>query len=219
MPRSLSKARFFDHVARRGLWAGFTPPDRPKLRRLLRCLELRPGMTVLEPGCGTGRLTVELARAVGATGRVLANDISPEMLRRARARRLGRPVRWLPGPAEALRLPPVSVDRIVCFQSFPHFDDKSVVLERFRCMLRPGGLLAIVHFASRRRINRIHSEAESPVARDLIPPAREMRRLLRDAGFRVESLVSARDSYWLLARVTSPRPRAPKTTPVAPRRP
>lgn len=38
------------------------------------------GMTVLEPGPGMGFFTVELARLVGASGRVVAVDIQPKML-------------------------------------------------------------------------------------------------------------------------------------------
>jgi SAM-dependent methyltransferase len=40
----------------------------------------RPGMTVLEPGPGMGFFTLELARLVGGSGRVIAVDIQPRML-------------------------------------------------------------------------------------------------------------------------------------------
>ena len=56
---------------------------------------VREGMTVLEPGPGMGFFTLELARLVGPTGRVLAVDIQPRMLaslkrRAARAGLLNR---------------------------------------------------------------------------------------------------------------------------------
>jgi ubiquinone/menaquinone biosynthesis C-methylase UbiE len=45
---------------------------------------LRPfvseGMTVVEPGCGMGFFTIELARLVGSSGRVVALDLQPRML-------------------------------------------------------------------------------------------------------------------------------------------
>ena len=47
---------------------------------------VRPGMTVLEPGPGMGFFTLELARLVGATGRVIAVDIQPRMLDALRLR-------------------------------------------------------------------------------------------------------------------------------------
>ena len=47
---------------------------------------VRQGMTVLEPGPGMGFFTLELARLVGATGRVVAVDIQPRMLARLKRR-------------------------------------------------------------------------------------------------------------------------------------
>ncbi|HEV2447121.1 MAG TPA: methyltransferase domain-containing protein [Candidatus Sulfopaludibacter sp.] len=42
--------------------------------------QVRAGMTVLEPGPGMGFFTLELARQVGAAGRVIAVDIQPRMI-------------------------------------------------------------------------------------------------------------------------------------------
>jgi SAM-dependent methyltransferase len=56
---------------------------------------LRPfvseGMTVVEPGCGMGFFTIDLARLVGPSGRVVALDLQPRMLSGLvrRARRAG----------------------------------------------------------------------------------------------------------------------------------
>ena len=47
---------------------------------------VREGMTVLEPGCGMGFFTLEIARRVGAAGRVVAVDVQERMLSRLRAR-------------------------------------------------------------------------------------------------------------------------------------
>lgn len=47
---------------------------------------VREGMTVLEPGPGMGFFTLELARRVGASGRVVVVDIQPRMLARLKRR-------------------------------------------------------------------------------------------------------------------------------------
>jgi SAM-dependent methyltransferase len=47
---------------------------------------VREGMTVLEPGPGMGFFTLELARRVGTSGRVVAVDIQPKMLDRLKRR-------------------------------------------------------------------------------------------------------------------------------------
>ena len=66
-------------------WLGYLLAS--PLRRLMqdpaRILEpyVREGMTVVEPGPGMGFFTVELARRVGVSGRVIAVDLQPRMLR------------------------------------------------------------------------------------------------------------------------------------------
>ena len=52
---------------------------------------VREGMTVFEPGPGMGYFTLELARLVGPTGRVVAVDLQPQMIAglRRRAERAG----------------------------------------------------------------------------------------------------------------------------------
>ncbi|MDA8126147.1 MAG: methyltransferase domain-containing protein [Deltaproteobacteria bacterium] len=59
--------------------------DNP-LRRLIHDPErmlspfIRPGLTVVDIGCGMGYFTIGLARLVGPEGRVIAVDLQPQML-------------------------------------------------------------------------------------------------------------------------------------------
>ena len=52
----------------------------------LRLAGLRPGMRVLDAGCGPGDVSFIAARLVGPTGTVLGVDAAPEMIELARAR-------------------------------------------------------------------------------------------------------------------------------------
>ena len=56
---------------------------------LVERMDLKPGMRVLDVGCGPGRLTIPLAKHVGPTARVTAFDIQERMLQ-ALARLVGR---------------------------------------------------------------------------------------------------------------------------------
>jgi ubiquinone/menaquinone biosynthesis C-methylase UbiE len=49
---------------------------------------VREGMTVLEPGPGMGFFTLELARLVGGSGRVVAVDVQPRMIAKLKRRAL-----------------------------------------------------------------------------------------------------------------------------------
>lgn len=62
----------------------FLPP-------LLRAARLAPGMRVLDIAAGTGIAAEAAAEAVGLSGHVMAADISPAMVGRARERLGGRP--------------------------------------------------------------------------------------------------------------------------------
>jgi ubiquinone/menaquinone biosynthesis C-methylase UbiE len=57
-------------------------------RRLLEPY-VRAGTTALDFGCGPGFFTLELARLVGSSGRVIAADLQPGMLERVRAKTRG----------------------------------------------------------------------------------------------------------------------------------
>lgn len=199
------KADFFDAQAR-APWADneYTLEEMEKVRRLLRLLPNKQGLTLLEPGCGTGRLTVELAEAVAPGGSVMALDISPRMVEVAK-QRLGRcnNAEVLTVELESRILPERAFDAVVCHQVFPHLNDKPRALERMACLLKPQGHLIISHFIGREEINDVHRKAGTVVEHDLLPDAAEMRELLEAGGFDVLELVDMPDFYMLSACLKS----------------
>src|ERR1035438_767577 len=50
----------------------------------LDAIGTKPGMVVADVGAGTGYMSLRMAKRVGPTGKVFANDVQPEMLRRLR---------------------------------------------------------------------------------------------------------------------------------------
>lgn len=87
------------------------------LRQLETDLSLaKPGDTVLEIGCGTGTLTLALARRVGTGGTVHGVDIAPEMIRVAGRKnaRAGSPAAFQVGPIDRLPFPDATFDVVVC---------------------------------------------------------------------------------------------------------
>ena len=73
----------------RQLAAGYDASSRRELPLRLRTidlLQLRPGQNVLDVACGTGLSFAPLHERVGATGRVVGVEVSPEMAELARAR-------------------------------------------------------------------------------------------------------------------------------------
>jgi SAM-dependent methyltransferase len=100
---------------------------------------------VLEIGCGVGRMTRGLAARAGS---VVALDVSPEMLARARAYNPELPnVDWVLGDGVSLRgLPDASVDACVSVLVFQHIPEPEVTLGYVRevgRVLRAGGWAAL----------------------------------------------------------------------------
>ena len=111
---------------------------------LRETLPLAPDMDVLDFGCGTGVLTVELCRWAR---RVTAVDRSPEALVQAAARaaREGRDnVTFLEADLQALPVPEASFDLVVASQCLHHVESPAAVLREAARILRPGGRLAVL---------------------------------------------------------------------------
>lgn len=194
-----SLGRYFDGCASSGIMDAFTPEEESRLRRAEKRWAIRRGQRVLEAGCGSGRLTERLARAVGRAGAVLAFDLSDLMIRKAAGRRLPRQALLIRASAHRIPAPPGSFDSAICFHALPHFENLPRALEEFSRVLKKGGTLWIEHLKSRAAINKIHRGAGPEIRSHLIPPAATLRKLLRSAGLRVKRLRDSPRGYSLLA--------------------
>ncbi|GAB4194682.1 MAG: malonyl-ACP O-methyltransferase BioC [Wenzhouxiangellaceae bacterium] len=119
-----------------------------RLLELPQLTEVQP-QTVVDSGCGTGRLT-EVLKQRWPKARVVGVDWAPGMLQQARRRsRWRRPIEWLCADLTALPLAPASVDLLVCNLALQWHNDVAGVFNRWRRVLRPGGLLIFATFGPR----------------------------------------------------------------------
>ena len=201
-----NKAAFFDEQVS-APWAAdeYGADEEPKVARLFSLGELALGQRVLEPGCGTGRLTKLLGELVGRRGRVVAMDISRAMFEACRLRVARLPqVEVHHAALEDLPATSGGYQRIVCHQVFPHFDDQAAATARMAELLEPGGLLLVVHFISQAEVNDLHRKAGTAVERDLLPSPGDMRNLMREAGLTPLALVDDELGYFFKARREGP---------------
>jgi ubiquinone/menaquinone biosynthesis C-methylase UbiE len=104
---------------------------------------LRPGLDLLDVGCGPGTITADLARRVGP-GRVIGIDRAPEVLERARAYVAAQnlQVELRMGDVYRLDYADASFDVVHAHQVLQHLSDPVRALREMRRVLRPGGVVA-----------------------------------------------------------------------------
>jgi ubiquinone/menaquinone biosynthesis C-methylase UbiE len=186
----------FDDVKR---WAAvFDDPGRDAWQRpadVVVLLRLAPGMTVADLGAGTGYFLPHLSPAVGPTGRVLALDVEPEMVRymRDRAARQGLTnvvARAVAGDDPGL--PPAGVDRVLIVDTWHHLPDRAAYSAKLAAALKPGGLVVVVDFTPESQLG------PPPAAR---VPAETTAAELRAGGLQAEIVAEPLpEQYVVVAR-------------------
>ncbi|MET9346195.1 methyltransferase domain-containing protein [Streptomyces termitum] len=107
--------------------------------------ELRPGLDVLDVGCGPGTITADLAALVGPGGRVTGVDAAEDVLAKARATAAERGlenVEFAIADVHALDFPDDSFDVVHAHQVLQHVGDPVRALREMRRVCRPGGVVA-----------------------------------------------------------------------------
>ena len=172
--------------------------DTGKLERMAERLGLEPGSMVLDVGTGTGVFLPYLLGMIGERGRVVGLDVAEAMLLQARGKCVAGDIDLLCGDIMAVPCCDGLFDAVVCYSSFPHFEDKPTAFREVHRALKSGGRLLICHTSSRARINEIHRQ--NPVVRqDLIPDAREVREMLFAAGFNEIRIEEGPEDYLVSA--------------------
>jgi ubiquinone/menaquinone biosynthesis C-methylase UbiE len=130
-------------------------PDRDakqKPEELVKAMVLAPGMTVADIGTGAGYMLPFLSRAVGANGRVLAEDIQDDFLAKAHAKadseKLSN-VTFIKGSETSPMLPQGTVDVALALDSYHHYDYPEKMLAGIAKGLKPNGRLVIVEYYKR----------------------------------------------------------------------
>ena len=155
--------------------------------------------SVLDVGCGTGNLTIALLQRLGPSGRIIAVDISKQMLERAKGKVSDDRVTWHHSSADRLAIADNTLDRVICFSVWPHFKNLEGITREFYRVLRPGGYLNILHLIPRSKVNQIHAEAHPSVHHDHLASASETSELLKNNRFKVISMTDNEQRYIITA--------------------
>jgi ubiquinone/menaquinone biosynthesis C-methylase UbiE len=144
-------------------------PNRDKNQKpeeIVALMEIKPGMTVADVGTGTGYMLPFLSKAVGASGKVMGEDIADDFLERARAKLKTEKltnIDLILGTDTDPKLPANSVDRELVLDVYHHFDYPDKMLANLGRALKPGGRLVIVDFYKKDRPDHIRLEREDVI--------------------------------------------------------
>ena len=117
--------------------------------RLIQALGLKPGMVVVDIGAGSGTLSFPMARKVAPGGRVVAEDIQPEMLEmvRTKARKTGvKNVVPLLGTTTDPKVAAGSADLMIMVDVYHEFDQPYEMVQSMVRGLRKGGRIVFVEY-------------------------------------------------------------------------
>jgi demethylmenaquinone methyltransferase/2-methoxy-6-polyprenyl-1,4-benzoquinol methylase len=117
--------------------------------RALQAAGLRPGMSVLDIGTGTGLVAREAVRIVGDPALVIGVDPSAGMIDHARVP-VG--VRLLSGSAEAIPAQEATADFLSMGYALRHISDLALAFREFHRVLKPGGRLCLLEITRPRGV-------------------------------------------------------------------
>jgi ubiquinone/menaquinone biosynthesis C-methylase UbiE len=158
---------------------------------------IKAGMSVADVGAGEGYYTVRLARVVGTKGRVLAEDIIPEvrdqLSDRVQRERLDNVAVKL-GTADNPMLPPASFDRLFLVHMYHEVQSPYAFLWHLREGVKASGLVIVV-------------ESNRPVRRHGMPPAM-LKCEFAALGMQPvkAAMLASREDYFMAFRLAAPRP-------------
>jgi len=197
--------------------ARFPKPDRPvaaivgdtfstedardrmgEFEKVVTLAGVKPGMWVADVGAGEGYYSVRLSPVVGKRGRVLAEDIQPDVTDQL-AQRVQREnldnVAVMLGEPDDPRLPAHSLDRVFLVHVYHEVASPYAFLWHMRESLKPGGLVIVV-------------DADRPPQRHGIPPT-TLRCEFAAVGFQMRAFrpIENGDAYFAAFAPVGERPK------------
>jgi ubiquinone/menaquinone biosynthesis C-methylase UbiE len=150
----------------------------------LDALGLKPGMVVGDVGAGTGYMSLKMAKRVGPSGKVYAEDVQPEMLRLLRqnaAKAKVTNVETVLGNETDPKLPAGQLDLILLVDVYHEFSQPQKMLQRMREALKPDGRLVLLEYRKEDPTIPIRPEHKMSV--------QEVKTELEAEGFRMDQVL------------------------------
>jgi 2-polyprenyl-3-methyl-5-hydroxy-6-metoxy-1,4-benzoquinol methylase len=152
----------------------------------LDAIGIQKGMTVADVGAGVGYFSLRIAKRVGSTGKVYANDVQPEMLTMLKQRAMKAKVtNVVPvlGTESDPQLPAKSMDVILLVDVYHELSQPQLMLQKLRQALKDDGRLVLLEFRKedpRIPIRSDHKMSVEEVLAEVTPEGFRLEKLLKD---------------------------------------
>jgi demethylmenaquinone methyltransferase/2-methoxy-6-polyprenyl-1,4-benzoquinol methylase len=160
----------------------------PYRKKVIQSLQLQPGQTVLDLGCGSGLNFELIIDAIGPQGTLIGLDFSAKMLKRAQKavdERGWKNVFLLRQDATRLNLKELTIhsgsdlriDRILCTLGLSVFPDWQLVFEKSFNLLEPNGKFGIMDLYNNKRTfqtRMVNFLADSDISRKVWEPLQKI---------------------------------------------
>jgi protein-L-isoaspartate O-methyltransferase len=142
--------------------------------KLITALDVKPGMVVADVGAGSGYHVFLISPLVGDTGKVIASDIQPQMLKliteKAKKKNVTNVV-TVKGTETDPKLP-AGIDLVLMVDVYHEFSHPFEMAEKMVDALKPGGRLVFVEFKANDPevpIKPVHTMTERQVIKEMEP--------------------------------------------------
>jgi SAM-dependent methyltransferase len=164
-------------------------------------LNVKQGSTVGEIGAGSGELSIEVAKLVGAEGKVFTSELGDERVkaleRAVRASALAQ-ITVVAGEPNKTNFPDGCCDAIFMRNVYHHFADPAAMTRSIAASLKPGGRVAVIDFTP----NRGRPEAARPADRANDDShgvsADSVARELKEAGLELVKTEPGNDRWFMV---------------------
>ena len=150
----------------------------------LDALNLKPGMVVADVGAGTGYMSLKIAKRVGPTGKVYAEDVQPEMLAQVRtnaAKAKLANVIPLQGSYTDTKLPAGQMDLVLMVDVYHEFSEPQKMVQSIRKSLKRSGRMVLIEYRKEDPKIPIREEHKMTVA--------EVKAELEPEGFTLSQVI------------------------------
>lgn len=179
--------KYFDNLACK--WDGYENKTDQMIINLLDLVDIKKGASILDVGCGTGRITNLLYQY--SNNNVTAIDLSTNMINIAKEKyKDKKDINFICDDFVTHKFDK-KFDYIIVYNAFPHFLNISDLNNAFINNLNENGKFAILHSLSRKELQSVHTNLHDNITRNLLSPTEEAKNFSKDFNI----LIAKEDSH------------------------